>query len=348
MLKRVNPNNKEIIKQWEKTKRTICEHVRLELGVETIYQLCGQLILLGLALSETKTTEGLTTVFKDDQIEDGEGSFLTDIYKRIMLSLNITNSTWNAFLLCVSIFLSFLSIITRHIKALYHCRERFPLMSMISATFYGIFSSTTRILSIVIFFSVPLGLFSLLKHLQVEQVAWNPEIVYNFVGMNATGNLTFGADESISWKVIDRFTVNESVVPFVFDNDDKDRNMPKWNEAYLLSSPTYVLYTHFTLLEYFLLFLGHLALKLICLFIAKYFLSIHFRENFSWLEKFIHIFESCNITYNAQEWDDGQGDANDHVDRMKANFKETFATVFIKLIFNLMLLSPLWFLGKIF
>ena len=30
---------------------------------------------------------------------------------------------------------------------------------------------------------------------------------------------------------------------------------------------------------------------------------------------------------------------------MKANFKETFVTILIKLTFNLMLLSPLWFLG---
>ena len=46
------PNHDETIKEFEKTKRLLNLHIKLELGLETIYQISGQLILLGLAFTE--------------------------------------------------------------------------------------------------------------------------------------------------------------------------------------------------------------------------------------------------------------------------------------------------------
>ena len=46
------PNHDETVKEFEKTKRLLNLHIKLELGLETIYQISGQLILLGLAFTE--------------------------------------------------------------------------------------------------------------------------------------------------------------------------------------------------------------------------------------------------------------------------------------------------------
>ena len=48
------PNHDETIKEFEKTKRLLNLHIKLELGLETIYQISGQLILLGLAFTEVE------------------------------------------------------------------------------------------------------------------------------------------------------------------------------------------------------------------------------------------------------------------------------------------------------
>ena len=46
------PNHDETVKEFEKTKRLLNLHIKLELGLETVYQISGQLILLGLAFTE--------------------------------------------------------------------------------------------------------------------------------------------------------------------------------------------------------------------------------------------------------------------------------------------------------
>ena len=70
-----------------------------------------------------------------------------------------------------------------------------------------------RVQSIVLYFGIPLGLFSLLRHLQGEQIPWNANLVYYFVGSNATGFLYMG-DKSTNWSMIDRWTKNHSLPPF--------------------------------------------------------------------------------------------------------------------------------------
>ena len=50
----LSPNHDETVKEFEKTKRLLNLHIKLELGLETIYQISGQLILLGLAFTEVR------------------------------------------------------------------------------------------------------------------------------------------------------------------------------------------------------------------------------------------------------------------------------------------------------
>ena len=92
--------------------------------------------------------------------------------------------------------------------------------------------------------------------------------------------------------------------------------------------------------------MGHLMLNIIIVFIIKKYFSKQFNEKFNFLDKIIHCIENTNIPYNAQEWDDGKGNALEHIKRMKANLVEVMVVILIKFIFNSMLLLPICYLGK--
>ena len=55
--------NASIIKQLEEEK---CQHIRLQQGLETIYQLTLNLLLIFYGISTTKTSQGLSALFETD------------------------------------------------------------------------------------------------------------------------------------------------------------------------------------------------------------------------------------------------------------------------------------------
>ena len=63
---RNDPESKDLLQQYDKIYFHLCCHTKLELGLETILQSCLQLTLLFYALSETRTTEGLSEIFGKD------------------------------------------------------------------------------------------------------------------------------------------------------------------------------------------------------------------------------------------------------------------------------------------
>ena len=292
----------------------------MELGLETTYQLAGQLILLGLAFTETATDEGFRTVFEESK------SYMT-------ITFLVISNLW-----------SFISCTLSYLTGLSGCRERFPISSKAMAASYSFTASVTRVLPLVMFFAVPLGLFSLLRHLQGEQVPWHPILIYNFVGSNATGMVFFG-NESFDWSLIDQWTKNQSVSPFTSSSHYSDA---VWNPDYLVSPPDYTSYTYFRLRSYFLIFLAILAFHILIIFLIKMNISTIFSKEFNCLEKLIHCLENSNIPHNVQEWDTGKGNAEVHKLRMKANLKETISMILVKAVFNLILILPICYLGMFF
>ena len=287
--------------------------------METIYQLSGQLILLGLALTETATDEGFRTVFEEGM------STLT-------ITLLIFSNLW-----------SFISCTLSYLTGLSGRRERFPISSKAMAASYSFTASVTRVLPIVMFFAVPLGLFSLLRHLQGEQVPWNASLIYNFIGPNATGQVFFG-NESFDWSLIDRWTKNQSVSPF---SKVSPYAVAVWDLDYLTSPPDYTSYTYFRLRSYFIIYLAILAFHILVIFLIKMNISTIFAKEFNCLEKLIHCLENSNIPHNVQEWDTGKGNAKEHKLRMKANLKETILMILVNTVFNLVLLVPICHLGML-
>ena len=321
----ISPADETLNKEFETKKRMFNMHVKLELGLETIYQLAGQSILLLMSYTKTATQSGLKTIFNEGLAID------------VIIGL------------IVSISLSFFSCVTSHLKALSASRERFPFVSKVIVGFYCLFGCLTRVMSMIMFFAPSLGLFSLLKHLQGEQIPWDTGVL-DMVGPDDL--LFLGDNEPVNWLSIDRWARNFSAPKFLqHPNGTFQRYKGNLilNPAYLDRSsghPTYTLYTYFSLGTYFLIFVGLILLHMIAVFIAKWMLSQEFRLNFNFLEKLIHCLENTNLPFNVKEWDDGLGNALDHQKRMQSNWMEIRAIIIIKGVFNLIFLSPMCFLGN--
>ena len=102
MLSRIEPENKATIKERDEMMTALAHHVKLELGLETVFQLFGSLLLLFNALSSTRTTDALNQVFND---------------------INDNNKTISTFILVASACWSFKSCLKAHLYGLGYCRE---------------------------------------------------------------------------------------------------------------------------------------------------------------------------------------------------------------------------------
>lgn len=174
---RISPESDSLIKEKEDLKRALHLHIKLELGLETVYQLAGQMILLIMAQTETPTQSGLESVFKKE-ISHWKGRLL----------------------LTASIILSFKSCISSHWRALTAAREHFPFKSRLVSSIYCFFGCLTKVTVIIMYFAGPLGLFNLLRHLQAEQYPWH-ENVLSLV--NKDGTMVLGNNDPFDWKLVD-------------------------------------------------------------------------------------------------------------------------------------------------
>ena len=179
-MERLNLANENLYKKKSELKYHLRNMEKLELGLETIYQLSLQLVLLLNALSETRTNHGLNVVFGT---EENISSF-----KLALLALSIM---WS----CVSCSLS-------HLKGLMVHRDHFPALSKLVAGLFALISILKRVLCIILYFTPALGLFSLLRHLQAEQTAFSENIIY-FAKAN-NGTIQFSNTSRI-WTTIDRW-----------------------------------------------------------------------------------------------------------------------------------------------
>ena len=111
--------------------------------------------------------------------------------------------------------------------------------------------------------------------------------------------------------------------------------------------PELELYTFFTVKQYFLIFWGILILQSLTVILANCFTSDQFR-NLKWYEKIFHTMECINFAFPHHDWDYHLGTGHEHYQRMLAAKKEVKINLLINTIFNLLLLSPLPILCKIF
>ena len=348
---RANPDSRILLLEWEVMHHHLCQHIKLELGLETIFQLTLQIILLLYAITLTRTTEGLNQIFNEATKLSGD---LEKDSKVIFLYVSIS---W-----------SVISNVNSHIKGLSAHREHFPLFSKGIAIVYAFFGITTRVLAIIAFFTPCLGLFSIQRHWNGEQINWHPAMIENFV-MNKTvifeGSLPIPVDSIfIRPRENNSLSFNASLMEKVgaaskyfqidgtiqFGNSSQiswhhlDRWMYHLNEK--PTPPSYSLYTLVSLQYYFLIFLLILFSQTFVIFLVKCKLAKAFGR-LSILEKIIHCVEGTNLPYNAQEWDTPRnGNAYIHILRMKANQLEGLVLIFVNLVFKMTMLFPLYVQGN--
>ena len=210
-----------------------------------------------------------------------------------------------------------------HLKGLMVRRDHFPTMSQMTAALLAVVSICKRVFCIVIYFTPPLGLFSLLRHLQAEQTkyyfAFDNYRKENFV--NNEGMIEFGDSSPFLWSTVDRW--------------DRITN----------TAPDYTLYSIFTLKTYFWAFWVIFICHVLTIYGVKKRVSQGFAKR-NLLNKICHCLNCLNIPFPIEDWDVGLGNALEHFNRLKACRKENLLVILTNSFYNLLLIVPIFCLGK--
>ena len=130
------------------------KHARLQLGLETIFQLAGNVVLLSYGYSRTKTSQGLAALFKKDKMTLLDAPFWTitlssELILGILLAMNLITFVRVNFRCIVEGYGSNCKIIGK--------------MLLLTCIAIG---SLIRISSMTLYFAPTLGLFNLTRHYQ--------------------------------------------------------------------------------------------------------------------------------------------------------------------------------------
>ena len=143
------PNFKELVMRIRFLEEQLIIHSRLQLGLETIFQVTGNTILLFFAYSKTRARQGLSVLFDSDE----------DIFEGFSLPSELII----AFLLILNL-LCFVKVQMNGTIEGFASNYSFIGKATISL---GIISAAiVRIASMTLYFSTNLGLFDLLHHFQ--------------------------------------------------------------------------------------------------------------------------------------------------------------------------------------
>ena len=168
----------QLINKKDEVKKKLSRLMRVDLGLELIYQIALQLILVLLSISKTATTGGLEAFFK-----------VTD-------SLLLVLMTCWSFKTCILIQRG--SIKTEKVF--------FPFTSQIVILLWSTLASGRRILTIIVFFVPSLGLFSILNHWKAEQLPFTVRFdqVEGKIMTQDDIIILNEMTKNISWSTIDR------------------------------------------------------------------------------------------------------------------------------------------------
>ena len=286
-----------LIKEGEKIKNDYVKYIRMDLGLETFYQLKGQILLVLLAITETATTKGLKKMFEK-----------TNVF------------------LYISIFWSVKTLWFVHLKSVTVEKPFCPIKAKALVFLWGVFSSIKRILVVVMFFVPGFGLFSLLYHWRAEQIPFisdgDSNDVKNLTQFDSNGDKIYLYNSTpVAWSLIDRWNYSDQASP---------------------SPPPYTLYTGYSLGEYFTMFWIITGLHSFCLVLTKLATSENFRRTSCVLEMFVHAVENINLPCPWRDWDQDGGTVTDHVTRHKSVNIEMVATMAVNLVFNIVMLVPVF------
>ena len=150
------PNFTEVVMKIKSLEEQMIRHSRLQLGLETIFQVTGNAILLFFTQSKTRAKHGLSSIFESDTDIFSGFSLPSELLIALLLSLNM---------------LSFVKVQMNGIIEGFASNYSFLGKAMI---LLGIIcSASVRIASMTLYFSTNLGLFDLLHHYQGRNIKPN-------------------------------------------------------------------------------------------------------------------------------------------------------------------------------
>ena len=286
----------------KETQRQVSKHIRLQQGLETIYQLAVTVILLAYAESETKTSQALSGLFKNDGLTVF-GIYLSPI------ALIIFNVTMNI-----------IGFTSANVNGIREGRHHFPAVSTLLLGLCVFCACLTRILGITLYFSPPLGFFNLLFHYKAEMIGFQMLDPYITDGPEYVGPVM-----NYSYREIQRGTYT----PF----------LPSFSSY---QPPSLELYTYFSKQTFFLASLAlHFFHVLVNFFLDLFFLKTNTPSSTSLWERCIHSIQQTHFPFPFDDWDLGTGGCKDHIKRKQCAQKEFLVKTAINLIFTLVQLTPM-------
>ena len=99
-----------------------------------------------------------------------------------------------------------------HHRALTVSRDHFPVLSKVPVGLYAMISICKRVLCTIMYFTPPLGLFSLLRHLQAEQTKFDDSFEKGDA-LDKDGYIYFGNSPPIAWNTIERWNRTSDEAP---------------------------------------------------------------------------------------------------------------------------------------
>ena len=201
-------------------KFQLVEILKLNFGLETLYQFVLQLILLLFTRTSTPTIGGLESFFEKNTF------FGIQFDPMIILSIS---AAW-----------SLKTCILLHVKAVRVEKGFFRFKPTIIVLLWAFFGTIRRVGSLVAYFSPSMGLFSLLHHWQAENLPFTARLEMTNTANNSNDIVNakvslYNMTEEISWPSLDRWNY-----------DDPQHPLP----------PPYSMYTGLSLQQTFVWFIG--------------------------------------------------------------------------------------------
>ena len=200
-----------------------------------------------------------------------------------------------------------------------------------------------ELLSILIFFTPCLGLFDLLHHIKFEQIPFKARLEYaknNQISESDEIKLR-NMNETVYWKDLDNFNYAEDppeppkyTLYTYFRYSFKLKVFSKsccpslvLNSNFYYFTKCYVFYlklkSFLSIQEFFILFFVWKVLQIIAIYLTKKCLSWGFKEEQSFTNKLIHVFNCINGPLPYYDWDETseQNDEPYNIDRFNKQYR---------------------------
>ena len=142
-----------MLRHQQELKRQYVTFLATEIGLETVFQMVLQLVMLLLTETETPTSGGLESMFRREDTS-------------VLGLFSVESSA----ILTISICWSLKSFIIYHLRAVKVDKQFFPTRCLLVLLAWTTVAACKRVMVLVAFFAPSFGLFSLLHHWRAEQI----------------------------------------------------------------------------------------------------------------------------------------------------------------------------------